>query len=59
MENYIIEEIPEEIVKKYCIGKNYELGVLKYSSCMKTPFSGYEIFEVDSKYYVKIPHPGA
>lgn len=63
-EEYIVEEIPEEIVKKYNLddpGHMTGWGGMKYPRERRavTPFSGYEIFEMDEKFYVRIPKRGA
>ena len=61
---YIIEEIPEEIVKKYNLkdpGRTAGWGGKTYARVKRavTPFTGYEIFEEDDKFYVRIPKRGA
>ena len=60
IDHYTLEEIPEEIVKKYslddpgCIvgwgGKRYPLRKRTV-----TPFTGYEILELNGKLYVRVP----
>jgi len=60
---YIIEEIPEEIVKKYNLddpGHTVGWSGQKFAKEKRTvtPFTGYEIFEKDDKFYVRIPKRG-
>ena len=63
-EEYLVEEIPEEIVKKYNLddpGYIIGWGGKRYPRNRRTvtPFTGYEIFEMGGKMYVRIPKRGA
>ena len=61
MDHYIIEEIPDEIVEKYGLNRStittLSEGRIKIESkpTRITPFTRYEIFEMDGKLYVRIP----
>ena len=61
IDHYTIDEIPEDIVKKYNLddpGYMVGWGGKKYPRIKRrvTPFTGYEILELNGKFYVRIPN---
>jgi len=60
VDHYFLDEIPDELVKKYSLnnpgyitgwsGKRYPRARRK-----ATPFTGYEILELNGKFYVRVP----
>ena len=63
--DYIVEEIPEEVVEKYGLRDIPTESVLGGLITITgrpvriTPFTRYEIFEMDDKLFVRIPKRGA
>ena len=60
IDHYILDEIPEKIVKKYNLddaGYTEGWGGKKYPKPRRTvtPFTGYEILELNGKFYVRVP----
>jgi hypothetical protein len=59
-DEYILDEIPEELVKKYSLdnpGVTVGWGGKRYprTKLNRTPFTNYEIVESEGRYYVKMP----
>jgi hypothetical protein len=58
MEDYIIEEIPEEVVKRYGIGQSYTIESGHISivlpPVMKSPFSGFAISKTEDRFYIHV-----
>ena len=64
VDQYVLDEISEELVKKYKLDNPGSLlgwGSTEYprKKLTKTPFTNYDIVEIEGKYYVKIPKDGA
>jgi hypothetical protein len=60
IDHYILDEIPEHLVKEYNIddaGHTKGWGDKIYSRAKRkvTPFTGYEIIELNGKFYVRVP----
>jgi hypothetical protein len=59
-EEYVLDEIPEELVKKYGLdAPGFMTGwggtKIPRTKLTVTPFTRYSIVEKDGKYYVKLP----
>jgi len=60
IDHYILDEIPEKMVKKYNLddtGYTEGWGGKKLPKPRRTvtPFTGYEILELNGKFYVRVP----
>jgi hypothetical protein len=61
IDHYTLDEIPEQLVKKYNLddpGYTEGWGGQKYPRPKRTttPFTGYEILELNGKFYVRVPN---
>ena len=60
IDHYILDEVPEHLVKKYNLDsvgytKGWEGKIYPKAKRRVTPFTGYEIIELNGKFYVRVP----